>query len=96
MNIKWTKWGRHGRVSRGASPYDEIEKLLRENAKEAGTLIKENNVAHVLYGIKRFNEYGDLAEVNLYMLPLRETEFTRLVLPLKNSEIYAIHNRKGE
>ena len=94
MEIKWTRWGRYGNVSCGASPYDEIERQLKETAKEARVVMRETNSAHILYAIKRFNEDDDISEVNFYMLPLKETEFARLVLPVKNAEVYAIHNRK--
>lgn len=96
MEIKWTKWDRTGHISRGFASFGEIEHKLHENAKEAKGYIAETKANHILYAIKKFDEDDGLSEVNFYMMPLKETEFAKLILPLKNAQVYAIHNRKGE
>lgn len=93
--VKWKHWTSSGLVGFGQMPCENVETELQKFEKEAYRILKETGVDHVLYGVKEFDENGDLEEVRFYLEPMSEAEFENdVVKKSAGLMVYALHARK--
>lgn len=95
--MKWVKWlylADNGETQFGQMPLQEVQKELAKFEKEARRLLEKENADHVVYGMKLYDENGEIDKVKFYLHPMGEEEFQKDVASLKNCVIYAVHARK--
>ncbi|MBR3973035.1 MAG: hypothetical protein IKJ99_03675 [Oscillospiraceae bacterium] len=92
--IKWTQWESGGCIGIGQMPGREVEKNLQEFEKQAAKVLKETGADHVVYGMKLYDEDGELEEVKFYMVPIDDEKFQKDVASLSGCVIYALHARR--
>lgn len=92
--VKWTKWRVDGMAEHGQMPKADVDMNLRRFEAAASKFLKETDADHVLYGLKYFNESGELEEVNFYLIPMTEEEFEEKVARLTGVQVYALHAKR--
>ena len=80
----------------GQMPVREVAGHLRRFAEKAKDALKETGADHVVYGMKQYDEDGDLEHVKFYMEPMDDEEFQSNVVTLKGVTIYALHRGTAE
>ena len=93
MEITYTDTTGNGHFERGMMPYDHIPQAIATRATLAKKEMQLRNPDHVLYGMKCFDSLGALEEVRFYMMSLTDDQFAKLVKPLKNTMVYAVHKQ---
>lgn len=91
--VNWLQWG-HGRlINYGQMRKDEVAGVLREFEATAAKVMEKTGADHVLYGVKSFDENGDISKVSFYMEPMTDEQFEKDTR-LSNCIIYALHARR--
>lgn len=90
--VRWTQWTSEGMVNFGQMPVKDVDKNLREFEQEAGKIMRAIGAAHVLYGVKLYDDDGDLLEVKFYLEPMDEARFETDVANKTGVVVYALHN----
>lgn len=88
--VRWSQWDAGGIVGVGQMPVKDIQKNLQAFEKKAKEILDESRAAHVVYGVKEYNEDGTLNEVRFYLRPMDEQEFER-VANISGVQVYALH-----
>lgn len=92
--VSWSQWANgKGMVDYGQMPICDIGKNLRRFEQKAAKLLKESGADHVVYGLKIYNENGELDNVKFYLHPISDEEFQRDVATLTGCTVYALHKR---
>lgn len=91
--VRFTQWLSDGIVSFGQMPMRDVEKNLQKFELEAAKLLKDSGADHVVYGMKRYDDDGELEEVKFYMIPMDDEKFQKDVATLGGVVIYALHKR---
>ena len=89
--VRWSQWEQCGMTGFGQMPVKNVDGHLREFAKKAKEVMSETGADHVVYGLKLYDDDGDLEEVKFYMLPMSDDDFQSDVASLKGCAIYALH-----
>ena len=89
--VRWTQWTSAGLVNFGQMPLRNVDQELRTFEVEAAKILKETGAAHVLYGVKRYDEDGDLDEVRFYLEPMDDERFEKDVANKTGVVVYALH-----
>lgn len=93
--VRWRHWTSSGLVGFGQMPLKNVEAELQKFEKEACRILKETGADHVLYGVKEYDENGELEEVRFYLEPMSEAEFENdVVKKSAGLVVYALHARK--
>lgn len=89
--VKWTQWEACGMTHFGQMRVKDVDGHLREFAKQARKVMDDTGADHVVYGMKLYDEDGDLEEVKFYMAPMTDEIFQSDVATLDDCVIYALH-----
>lgn len=89
--VRWFQWDNGCMINFGQMRVKEVDGHLREFAKEARKVMEETCADHVVYGMKLYDDDGDLEEVKFYMVPMNDSDFQSDVASLKGCVIYALH-----
>ena len=92
--IKWTQWLDGQMIRHGQMPVRDVQKKLQEFELEAARVLKESGADHVVYGMKRYDQDGELEHVKFYMAPMDDSTFQKDVASLTGCVIYALHARR--
>lgn len=93
--VRWRHWTANGLVGFGEMPLQNVERELQKFEKEAACILKKTGAAHVLYGVKEYDNDGELEEVRFYLEPMSDDEFEELVVKKSAGlTVYALHARK--
>lgn len=91
--VKWFQWGQGRLINYGQMRKREVEDVLKEFEVEAAKVLKRSGADHVLYGVKSFDENGEISKVTFYMEPMTDEQLENDAR-LNNCIIYALHARK--
>ncbi len=89
--VRWSQWSEEGMTNFGQMPIRDVAKNLREFAAEAKKILLKTGADHVVYGLKEYDDDGDLDEVRFYLAPFTDADFQKEVVPIKGCVIYAVH-----
>lgn len=89
--VRWSQWESGGMTNFGQMRVKDVDGHLRKFAKEAREVLQKTGADHVVYGLKRYDEDGDLEHVKFYMVPMNDEDFQKDVATLKGCTIYALH-----
>lgn len=89
--VKWSQYTDQGMVNFGQMPIRDVPKTLREFSQGAKELLDKTGADHVVYGLKVYDENGELEAVKFYQLPMDDATFDKDVATLKNCTVYALH-----
>ena len=93
--IRVAQYGRDAVLeAKGEMSYMEIASIFRANELKAKELINEG-WAHVLYGMKKYTQHGEVAGIDFMMIPMNEEQFEWVAKKCRNVLIYALHNNGG-
>lgn len=93
--VRWTQWTSEGMVNFGQMPVKDVGQNLRKFEQEAGKIMRETGAAHVLYGVKLYDDDGDLQEVKFYLEPMDDARFEKDVASKTGVVVYALHNHSA-
>lgn len=93
--VKWSQYTDQGLVNFGQMPIRDVPKTLREFSQGAKELLDKTGADHVVYGLKVYDENGELEAVKFYQLPMDDATFDKDVATLKNCTVYALHKGTG-
>ena len=88
--IRWSRWDSNGRIEGGQMRWRDIQLSLQKFEREAKKLLDETGADHVVYGMKRYGEDDELAEVRFYLTPMSDEEFDS-VASIRGVTVYALH-----
>ena len=91
--IRWSQWEAAGMINFGQMPMEAIDKNLQAFENAAKEVLEKTGADHVLYGVKRYNEDGDLEEVRFYLLAMTDEEFEKDVASKSGITVYALRRR---
>lgn len=91
--IRWSWWDEGGMVGVGQMPTRDMQKHLREFELAAKKILEDTGADHVVYGMKIYDDDGELEEIRFYKQPMGEEEFDR-VAGIKGVHVYALHAMK--
>lgn len=89
--IRWSQWMQDGTFCCGYIERTAIQEKLAEFRKEAVKLLKATGADHVVYGVKFYDQNGELEEIRFYLSPMSEEKFERDVASIKGVVVYAVH-----
>lgn len=89
--VRYCDIGRSGRLTYGYIDAAEMQKKLQRDGQEAKRLMKETGAAHVVYGMKHYEETGALESVSFCMVPMREGAFRKTADQAHDCMVYAVH-----
>lgn len=89
--VRWSQWECGGMIGFGQMPLKNVDGWLRKFAADAKKLLDETDADHVVYGLKIYDDDGDLDTVKFYMQPMTDNEFQEDVATLKGVTVYALH-----
>lgn len=93
--IRVAQYGRDAVLeAKGEMSYREMLPVMCEREKAARELINEG-WAHVLYGMKKYTQRGEVAGIDFMMVPMTEEQFEWIAKRCRNVLIYALHNNGG-
>ena len=92
--VQWFHWGQNGMTDFGQMRKCEVATALREWEKEAKKVLERTSADHVLYGVKSYNENGQVGKITFYLEPMTDEQFERNVASLKDAVVYALHARR--
>lgn len=92
--VRWSHWDAGGMVGRGQMPLRQVQEDLQRFEREARKLLVETGADHVLYGVKHYDDAGELEEVRFYLQPMDDERFDRDVASAKGVTVYAVHKMK--
>ena len=93
--VQWQQWTASGLVGFGRMPVKDVGQNLRKFEQEAGKIMRETGAAHVLYGVKLYDDDGDLQEVKFYLEPMDDARFEKDVASKTGVVVYALHNHSA-
>lgn len=91
--VRWSQWDNGGMVGFGQMPVQDVEKDLQKFEQEASIILKKTGADHVVYGLKVYDDEGELAAVKFYLKPMNDEDFQKDVASLKDVVVYALHKR---
>lgn len=89
--VKWMQWGQTGMVGHGVMTLADAEKELSKFERKAKELLDQTGADHVVYGVKKYDANGELADVRFYLEPMDDARFEVDVATMKNARVYALH-----
>lgn len=89
--VKWFYWGQNGLINYGQMRKCEVATALLEFEKQAKKVLERTGADHVLYGVKRYDENGQLEKITFYMEPMTDEQFEQNVASLNDCVVYALH-----
>ena len=92
--VRWTQWDASGMIGRGQMLLGWVQNNLQRFEREARKLLAETGADHVLYGMKHYDDAGELEEVRFYLQPMDDEWFDRYVASYKGVTVYAVHKMK--
>lgn len=93
--VRWSQWDGGGMVGVGQMPLRSVPEQLRKFGEAAMGVLVATGADHVLYGVKLYDDDGELDEVKFYQLPMSEEEFEKDVASIPGVVVYALHKRDG-
>ena len=94
--IRWTQWTEIGLINYGQMPAMDVDKYLRDFERQAKEVLEETGADHVLYGIKSYDNDGNLEEVRYYMIAMDDDRFEKDVASKPGATVYALHRRDSK
>lgn len=92
--VRWRHWTANGMVAFGQMPLRDVQHELQKFEAEARKILKNTGAAHVLYGVKHYDDDGALKQVRFYLEPMTEDEFEIDVAKrCAGLTVYAVHKR---
>lgn len=92
--VEWQQWTASGLVGFGQMALRDVQRELQKFEIEARKLLQKTGADHVLYGVKHYNEDGDLKQIRFYLEPMTEDEFEiDVVKRCAGMTVYAVHKR---
>ena len=92
--VKWSTWTEAGCTNFGEMCLKDVGKHLREFGAEAKKLLDKTGADHILYGVKLYNNDGELEKVKFYLLPMSDEEFEKVVANKRKTLVYAYHKMR--
>ena len=92
--VRWYYWQNGWVVELGRMPIKQIDQNLRLFERAAAEILRETGADHVLYGLKKYDENGELSEVRFYQEPMTDERFEKDVASMTDTVVYALHARK--
>lgn len=92
--VKWMQWSKNGLINHGMMTLPEIRKMLLQFESEAKKLLHETGADHVVYGITRYDDKGEIEDVRFYLEPMNDFRFQVDVAVMQNVRVYALHKMK--
>lgn len=92
--VRWTQWSVCGLVGVGQMPLNQVQPNLQRFERMARRLLAEKNADHVLYGVKNYDDNGELEEIKFYLEPMDDERFERDVASIPGVTVYAVHRMK--
>ncbi|WP_191396189.1 hypothetical protein [Flavonifractor sp. An306] len=89
--VRWTQWSAGGLVGVGQMPLYQVQQNLQRFEQMARKLLAEKDADHVLYGVKNYDDNGELEEIKFYLEPMDEERFERDVARVQGVTVYAVH-----
>lgn len=89
--VQWFHWGQNGLTDFGQMRKCEVATALREFEKQARNVLERTGADHVLYGVKRYDENGQIEKITFYMEPMTDEQFEKNVASLNDCVVYALH-----
>lgn len=89
--VKWMQWGKTGLVGHGMMTLSEAQKELSKFESAAKKLLDEPGADHVVYGIVKYNDEGEIVDVRFYLEPMSDFRFQVDVTVMQNIRVYALH-----
>lgn len=71
----------------------EAEKELLKFELAAKKLLDETGADHVVYGIKKYDDEGEIVDIRFYLEPMNDFRFQTDVAVMQNVRVYALHKR---
>ncbi len=94
--VRWQKWEPIGMTEFGQMPLRNVDENLRRFAEIARKELKKSGADHVVYGVKEYEENGDLELVKFYMgATMTDEEFDKQVASIPGCTVYALHRREN-
>lgn len=91
--VKWSQWDSGGMVEFGQMPMRDVEKNLQRFEQEAAIILEKTGADHVVYGLKTYDDEGELAAVKFYMKPMNDEDFQKDVASLDGVVVYVLHKK---
>ena len=92
--VEWQQWAASGLVDFGQMPLRDVQRELQKFEAEARKIMEKTGADHVLYGVKHYDEDGNLKQVRFYLEPMTEEEFEiDVVKRCAGLTVYAVHKR---
>ena len=90
--VRWQKWEPVGLTEYGQMRLKDVSKNLVRFAEIAKEELRKSGADHAIYGLKEYDENGDLELVRFYMgITMNDEEFQKDVASLKGCTVYALH-----
>lgn len=91
--ISTSTWTEFGMIDHDKLSIKDIDKKIQDFEKHAMQLLNSSpdNIKHVLYTIKYYDEKDTLFKVHFYMIPMTDKEFEQKVASMSNVRVYARH-----
>lgn len=91
--VKWMQWGKTGLVGHGMMTLSEAQKELSKFELAAKKLLDETGADHVVYGITKYDDEGEIVDIRFYLKPMNDFRFQVDVAVMENVRVYALHKR---
>lgn len=92
--VPWVQWSGGRVVGAGKMTLKQVQENLKRFERKAREILAETEADHVLYGVKRYGDDGELEKVSFYLEPMDEERFGRDVASIPGVTVYAVHRMR--
>lgn len=89
--VKWMQWDKSGLVGHGMMTLSEAHEELLKFESAAKKLLDETGADHVVYGITKYDDAGEIVDIRFYLEPMSDFRFQVDVAVMQNVRVYALH-----